>query len=127
MYPEAALPLVPLLTDAQDEIQLEAIAAELNIFLADPIVPKTRKALIVEVRNAVQAEPAFSAGPGALGARRVPIEVLTGLRSAARDDNPRVAIEALYAFGTLAIQPAGDARRTLLRAAGPDIAPFIGS
>jgi len=62
MYPEAALPLVPLLTDAQDEIQLEAIAAELNIFLADPIVPKTRKALIVEVRNAVQAEPAFSAG-----------------------------------------------------------------
>jgi HEAT repeat protein len=126
-YPEAALPLARLLTDSQDNIQLEAIAAELNIFLAEPIVPKKRVALVVEVRNAVQAEPAFSAGPGAVGARLVPVEVLTGLRTAARDENSRVAVEALYAFGTLAIQPGGDARRTLLRAAGPDVAAFIGS
>jgi HEAT repeat protein len=126
-YPEAALPLARLLTDPQDDIQLEAIAAELNIFLSEPIVPKKRVALVVEVRNAVQAEPAFAAGPNALGARGVPIEVLTGLRTAARDESPRVAIEALYAFGTLAIQPAGDVRRTMLRAAGPDIAAFIGS
>ncbi|HET6959214.1 MAG TPA: hypothetical protein VFI56_21630, partial [Vicinamibacterales bacterium] len=76
-YPEAALPLARLLTDAQDDIQLEAIAAELNIFLSDPIVPKKRVALVVEVRGAVQAEPAFAAGPNALGARAVPIEVLT--------------------------------------------------
>ena len=126
-YPEAALPLAPLLIDAQDEIQLEAIAAELNLFLSEPIVPKKRVALVVEVRNPVQAEPAFAAGPNALGARPVPVEVLTGLRTAARDDNPRVAIEALYAFGTLGLQPSGDARRTLLRAAGPDVAAFIGS
>ncbi len=126
-YPEAALPLARLLTDAQDDIQLEAIAAELNIFLAEPIVPRKRVALVVEVRNAVQAEPAFSAGPGAVGSRPVPVEVLTGLRTAARDENSRVAVEALYAFGTLAIQPGGDARRALLRAAGPDVAAFIGS
>jgi HEAT repeat protein len=52
--------------------------------------------------------------------------VLTGLRVAARDQNPRVAIEALYAFGALATQPGGAARRELLRAAGPDLAAFIG-
>lgn len=126
-YPEAALPLARLLTDAQDDIQLEAIAAELNIFLVEPIVPRKRVALVVEVRNAVQAESAFSAGPGAVGLRPVPVEVLTGLRTAARDENSRVAVEALYAFGTLAIQPGGDARRALLRASGPDVAAFIGS
>ena len=66
------------------------------------------------------AESAFSAGPLAIGARPVPIEVLTALRAGARDDNPRVALEALYAFGALAVEPSGDARRELLRATGPD-------
>jgi HEAT repeat protein len=126
-YPEAAVPLAPLVTDAVDDIQLEAIAAELNIFLAEPVVTRKRVALVVEVRNAVQAESAFGAGVNALGPRVVPAEVLTAMRAATRDQNPRVAIEALYAFGVLATQPAGDARRTLLRAAGPDIAAFIGS
>src|SRR5215510_14029353 len=32
-YPEAAVPLAALVTDPADEVQLEAIAAELNIFL----------------------------------------------------------------------------------------------
>ena len=126
-YPEAALPLAPLVTDPQDEIQLAAIAAELNIFLADPIVTKKRVALVVEVRNAVQSEPAFAAGPNALGSRPVPPEVLTALRTAARDENPRVGVEALYALGVLAIQPTGEERRAFLRAAGPDVAAFVGS
>lgn len=126
-YPEAALPLAPMVTDPQDDIQLEAIAAEINIFLAEPVVPRKRVAFVVEVRNAVQAEAAFTAGPNALGARIVPIEVLTALRTAARDENPRVAIEALYAFGALGSQPGGAARRDVLRAAGPDIAAFIGA
>ena len=126
-YPEAALPLAARVTDAQDDVQLEAIAAELNIFLAEPVVATKRLAFIVEVRSAVQAEPAFSAGPNALGPLAVPPEVLTALRTAARDENPRVAIEALYTFGVMAIQPGGDARRALLRAAGPDVAAFIGS
>ena len=34
-YPEAAVPLAKLVTDADDEVQIEAIAAELNIFLAE--------------------------------------------------------------------------------------------
>ena len=126
-YLEAAIPLAALVTDPQDEVQLEAIAAELNIFLAEPIVPRKRVVFVVEVRNAVLSEPAFSAGPLAIGARPVPMEVLTALRLGARDDNPRVAIEALYAFGALGGEPTGGARRALLRSSGPDIAALVGA
>jgi HEAT repeat protein len=126
-YLEAAIPLAALVTDPQDEVQLEAIAAELNIFLAEPIVPRKRVGLVVEVRNAVLAEPAFSAGPLAIGPRPVPTEVLTALRLGVRDANPRVALEALYAFGALAAEAAGSARRELLRVSGPDIAALIGA
>src|SRR5262245_25775817 len=126
-YPEAAVPLVPLITDPQDEIQLEAIAAELNIFLAEPVVTRKRVGLVVEKRSAIAAEAALSAGPSAVGGRAVPSEVLTALRTAARDNNPRVALESLYAFGALSVSPSGAARRELLRAGGPDIAAFIGA
>ena len=60
---------------------------------------------------AVAAEAAFSNGVLAIGPRPVPSELLTALRTAAHDTNPRVAIEALYAFGTLAVEPAGSRRR----------------
>src|SRR3954447_1052388 len=56
-YPEAAVPRAAAVADADDAIQLEAIAAELNIFLADPVVAKKRVALVIEKRSAVQAEP----------------------------------------------------------------------
>ena len=55
------------------------------------------------------------------------MEVLTALRLGARDDNPRVAIEALYAFGALGAAPSGGARRELLRASGPDISALVGA
>src|SRR5437016_54388 len=92
-YPEAALPLAPLVTDPVDEVQLEAIAAELNIFLSERIVPRKRVGFVIEVRNQVMAESAFSSGPLAAGARPVPNEVLAALRTASRDDHPRVALE----------------------------------
>src|SRR5215204_1660036 len=93
---EAALPIAPLLNDPQNDVQLAAIAAEMSIFLAEPVVPRRRVGFVVEVRNSVAAEAAFTAGLFALGTRPVPLEVLTALRLAARDDNPRVALEALY-------------------------------
>jgi HEAT repeat protein len=126
-YPEAAVPLAALITDPKDDVQLEAIAAELNIFLAEKVVPRKRLGYVIEVRNAVNAEAAFSMGPLALGARPVPREVLDALRAAIRDDNPRVGVEALYAFGALAVQPVGAARRELLRVAGPDLAALVGA
>jgi HEAT repeat protein len=126
-YLEAAVPLAALITDPQDEVQLEAIAAELNIFLAEPIVPKKRVGFVVEVRTPVLAESAFSSGPLALGVHAVPIEVLTALRRGARDDNPRIALEALYAFGVLGSDPSGDARRELLRNSGPELTALTGA
>src|SRR5438093_6821128 len=126
-YPEAAVPLAKVVTDPEDEIQLEAIAAELNVFLAEKIVPRKRVGFIIEVRNKISAETAFSTGPTALGPRPVPAEVLTALRAAARDNNPRVALEALYAFGALAGEPTGARRRELLSASGPDLAAMLGA
>jgi HEAT repeat protein len=125
-YPEAAIPLAHAIADTQDEVQLAAIAAELNIFLAEHIVPKKRVGLVVEVRNPILAEPAFAAGPSVLGALPVPVEVIDALRFASRDDNPRVALEALYGFGVLGVSPFGVARRELLRRSGPDIAALLG-
>jgi HEAT repeat protein len=129
-YPEAAVPLAKLVTDQDDNIQLEAIAAELNVFLAEKIIPRKRVGFVIEVRNKISAEAAFSAGPTALGPRPVPMAVLTALRTAARDNNPRVALEALYAFGTLAVAADGPGdrdRRELLRASGPELAAMIGA
>jgi HEAT repeat protein len=125
-YPEAAVPLAKLITDLYDDVQIEAIAAELNIFLAERIVTRKRVGLVIEVRNKVAAEAAFSQGALAIGPRPVPSEVLTALRAAGHDTNPRVAIEALYAFGTLAVEPGGARRRELLQSSGPDLVSMVG-
>jgi hypothetical protein len=47
---KAALPLAAVVTDADDEIQREAIAGELNIFLADKVILKQRR-LVIEKRG----------------------------------------------------------------------------
>ena len=126
-YPESAVPLAKLIVDPQDDVQLEAIAAELNIFLAAKIVPRKRVGFVVEKRTPVAADAIFTTGPLAIGPRPVPIEVLDALRTAARDDNPRVRLEAMYAFGVLAVEPGGNRRRELLRTSGPDLAAMIGA
>ena len=125
-YPEAAVPLARTIGDAEDAVQLEAIAAELNIFLAERVVARKRVALIIEVRNHVSAGSVFDQGAGALDPRPVPTEVLTALRAAARDDNPRVAVEALYAFGALADNAYGPDRRALLAASAAELASLLG-
>ena len=126
-YPEAAVPLARLVTDPADDVQLQAIAGELNIFLAEKIVGRKRVGFIVEVRNQILAESAFTSGPLALGPRPVPAEVLSALADATRDNTPRIALEALYAFGTLAVQPGGAARRERLRASAPLLTALTGA
>jgi HEAT repeat protein len=126
-YPQAAVPIARLIGDPQDAVQLEAIAAELNIFAAEKIVPRKRVGFVVEVRTPLVAEATFSSGPLAIGPLPVPAEVLTALRAGAHDDNPRVGLESLYAFGALAVEPRGAARREMLRASGPDLAALIGA
>ena len=126
-YPEAAAPMAPVILDPFDETQLEAIAAELNIFLADKVVPKKRVGLLVEVRNRIAAEPIFAAGPSAVGANRVPAIVATSLATASRDPNARVAVEALYAFGALAGEVTTADRPAVLAQSGPILAATIGA
>jgi HEAT repeat protein len=114
-YHEGAVPIASVLVDPDDGVQLEAIGAELNIFL-------TRK---IESRRG--AESAFLAGPFVLGSLPVPVEVLIPLSTAAHDDNPHVALEALYAFGTLAGEVRGKPRRALLGVSGPELVPMLGA
>ena len=54
-YPEAASPIAALVTDPVDQIQLEAIAAELSFFLVEDVPAKKRVGLLVEVRTPAQA------------------------------------------------------------------------
>ena len=126
-YSEAAVPIAPLIVDSFDEIQLAAIAAELNIFLANPLTPKRRVGLLVELRKRIDAQSIFSAGPSVLGPDRVPAPVLISLAKASRDPNARVAVEALYAFGALANDASGADRRLILTEAGPILAATIGA
>jgi len=126
-YPEAALPVAALIGAPEDELQLEAIAAELNFFLAQKIVPKRRVAGVVEVRERVEAEPTFTAGPVVLAEDRVPVPVVSALLAAALDRTPRVAVEALYAFGTLAGEVPVEERARVLAETAPTLAGLIGS
>ena len=119
--------IVAAVTDRHDEVQLRAIAEALNAFLASPLVPRKRVGYVIEVRNNVSAEGVFSSGPLAIGTDPVPPELLAALRTATHDDNARVGVEAMYAFGVLAVQPSGAARHDLLRASGPDLVSFLGS
>jgi HEAT repeat protein len=125
-YAEAARPLAPLLTDPDDRVQLEAIAAVLNAFFAERVVPRRRVALVVELRNRITAEAAFDQSPRILGGQAVPLETLEGLRLALSDESPLVAREALYALGTLGNEAYVPDQRELRSRAGPQLAALLG-
>jgi len=113
-YPEAITPMAALLTDPVDEIQLEAIAAELSFFLVEAVPSKRRVALVLEVRSAGQAPAAFELGPLAAWPRPVPPELVKGLLTAVDDENARVRLEAIYALGTIARGPLADEHAQLI-------------
>jgi HEAT repeat protein len=119
--PEAAVALAAAIADPENDVQLDAIAAELSIFLAEKVSARRRVGLVIEMRNKIAAEPIFDAGPFVLGPKPVPIEVLTALRKATHDETPRVALEALFAFGSLAFEPGGGVRRELLSASEQEL------
>jgi HEAT repeat protein len=104
-YPEAIGPMAALVTDPVDQIQLEAIAAELAFYLVDDVADRKRFAFFVEKRSAGRAAAAFDAGPLAAWPRPVPNELIRGLLQAADDENAKVRIEAIYALGVVARPP----------------------
>jgi len=124
-YPEAAVPVSNLIIDTQDNVQRQAIATELDLFLADKVTSRKDLEPSVEKRDPLSAEAAFERGPLVVGLRPVPPEVLNALRVAAHDENPRVALEALYAFGALTSQLDGATRSILQRVSQQDLVTVL--
>ena len=113
-YPEAIEPIAPLVNDPVDQIQLEAIDAELSFFLVEDVPVRKRVAFLVEVRNPGRAPVAFAMGPLAVWPRTVPAELIDNLLKAVDDENPKVRSEAIYTFGTIASAPLPEAAAALL-------------
>lgn len=111
---EAVGPMVPLVNDPVDDIQLEAIAAELSFYLVEPVPSKRKVALLIEVRNPGQAPVAFELGPLAAWPRPVPPELVTALLQALDDEQARVRVEAIYTIGVIGRTPLAPAQEEAL-------------
>src|SRR5829696_4471436 len=104
-YPEAIVPMAALVTDPIDEIQLEAIAAELSFFLEQDVKSKRMLGFVVEQRRSAIARSAFELGPYAVWPRAVPAELVSALLQAVDDDNAKVRLDAIYAVGVIGRAP----------------------
>ena len=116
-YPEAIAPITPLVLDPLDDIQLEAIDAELSFFLEQDVKAKRMVAFVVEKRTSAIAAAAFELGPLVVWPRPVPAELVTALLQAVDDENQKVRLEAIYALGVIAKAPlAADQVQRLIKA-----------
>jgi HEAT repeat protein len=104
-YPEAIAPIAPLVLDPLDDVQLEAIDAELSFFLEQDVRSKKMIGGVIEQRKSAIALAAFELGPYAVWPRAVPAELVTSLLQAVDDDNQKVRLEAIYATGVIARAP----------------------
>ncbi len=108
-YSEAIAPMAPLVNDAINEIQLEAIDAELSFYLVEPVPSKRKVAFVLEVRSDGRAPAAFDHGPLATWPKPVPGELIDALIQAIDDENAKVRVEAIYALGAIARAPLPEA------------------
>ena len=116
-YPEAIVPIAALISDPVNEIQLEAIDAELSFYLADAVSTKSRVAFVVEVRSEGRAAKAFQMGRIMSLPRSVPQEVVHALLEAVNDETQQVRMDALYTLGVIARGPLmGDEGAMLIKA-----------
>lgn len=104
-YPEAIVPMAPLVLDPIDEIQLETIAAELAFFLEQDVKSKRMVGFVLEKRKSAIARGAFDLGPYAVWPRAVPSELVTALLTAVDDDSEKVRLDAIYAVGVIGRAP----------------------
>jgi HEAT repeat protein len=104
-YPEAIVPIAPLVVDQYDDVQIEAIAAELSFFLDQDVRTKKMVGFVIEKRSTGIAPAAFDLGPLAVWPRRAPAELVDALLQAIDDEDGKVRSEAIYAFGIVARPP----------------------
>ena len=107
-YPEAIAPMAALVNDPVDEIQIEAIAAELSFFLERDMKSKRMVGFVLEQRRSGLARSAFELGPYAVWPRQAPPELVSGLLQAIDDENEKVRLEAIYATGVIGRTPLTD-------------------
>ena len=116
-YPEAIGPMAALVNDPVDQIQIEAIDAELAFYLVQDVPARRRIGFVIEVRNAGLASTAFAQGPLAVWPRPVPPELVTALLQAVDDETQKVRLEAIYTLGVVARPPLqSDAVPALIKA-----------
>jgi HEAT repeat protein len=116
-YPEAIGPMAALVVDPLDEVQLEAIAAELSFFLDQDVKPKRMVGFVVEKRDPAFAAAAFDLGPLVVSPRPAPPELISSLLQAVDDENANVRLDAIYAAGIVAKTPlAPDQTHRLIKA-----------
>jgi HEAT repeat protein len=108
-YPEAIGPLAALVVDPDDDVQLEAIGAQLVFFVPEPIPARRRVGLVVERRYRSPAETAFNMGPHVALPQPVPPDLRANLIRTIGDENPRVRFEAVHALGVIARPPLSSA------------------
>jgi HEAT repeat protein len=100
-YAEAISPLAAVVNDQVNEIQLEAIDAELSFFLVEPVATRKRVAMVVEVRTEGRAPAAFELGPLGVWPKAVPAALVDALLQAVDDEHKRVRVEAIYTLGVI--------------------------
>jgi len=126
-YPQAEVPVAPLLTDPVPEVRLAAIATEMNCMLAEKLVARSHVGLVVEVRHRVDAAAAFDKGLLALQPQPLPAPVASGLLAAAGDRQDDVALEAVYGLGVVGPLATGAARDRLWQQTEPRLLAMIAS
>jgi HEAT repeat protein len=104
-YPEAIRPLAALVLDPVDEIQLEAMTAELSFFLDQDVRSRRMVGFVIEKRNPTFAQDAFDLGPLVVWPGAVPPELVSSLLQAVDDENSAVRLDAIYTAGVIAKAP----------------------
>ena len=93
-YPESIAPMAPLVLDPVDEVQLDAIAAELSFFLDQDVKSKKMIGFVVEKRlvGRVMSDTVQAVGGqcGHMFLRRLPFRVVPGVGG---EDDERLTVE----------------------------------
>jgi HEAT repeat protein len=115
-YSEAIVPMASLVNDPVNDIQIEAIAAELSFFVVEKLPDRKRVGFLIEVRNSGGAPGTFELGPLAVWPKAAPPELIHALLVAVDDENARVRLEAMYAIGVVGGRLPADAEPELVKA-----------
>lgn len=113
-FVQAAVPVSELLADERPEVQVQAIATLLDLYLVRRPVKATRIGFRADYRNGTVAESAFEAGPLATLPHRVVPEVLTRLAAVTLDNDQKVRVNAAFALGVVGAPAMGPFPETAL-------------